>query len=386
MVSSSTPQSSATSSLSQSERSAGGIHEVAFKVLIWLFYAVATTTALFRAVIQLRKRKRFDIDDCLVIFGWMPLTAATAVLSWGVSSIYEIESVETNPANIQVIGSNFLPLLNTCQIVYHVFITLTWATIISVKFAFLYFFRQLVRQLPRLRIYWIFTIATTTVVSVYCLAISFITCPYTGSDTMKCYQSTRLRVSLAIGYITITVDILTDLMIVAIPVYLIWVVKMKPKRKLGLALFLCLQVSMAITAIVRVSGPLVNGSSDLTWNFFWQQMEACFAITMVSLTAFRSVFASDGSRAGNSKTRKPWYNNFTRQIRPSKQSQASHGREGLPSIPTATLSGMRTFIRGGNDMSQYDSFHGRCSDEQPIIPQESHIKVAHLSGAHLEEV
>ena len=200
------------------------------QVLIWLFYGLATLTALSRAAIQLRKHRRFDVDDCLVVFGWIPLTAATAVLSWGASSIYEIESVELNPANLEAIGSNFLELLNTCQVVYHVFITLTWATIISVKFAFLYFFRQLVRQLPKVRIYWIFVIATTSVVSAYCISVAFITCPYFGSDastfissigiltlsidksTVKCYESTRMRVFLAVGYLTIAVDILTDIM------------------------------------------------------------------------------------------------------------------------------------------------------------------------------
>ena len=66
---------------------------------------------------------------------------------------------------------------------------------------------------------------------------------------------------------------------------------------------------------------------------------------MVSLTAFRSVFASQGSEARERNAR-PWYSSTVAKLRRHKASSEDHNLEALPSIPSATLSGMRTLIRG----------------------------------------
>lgn len=51
---------------------------------------------------------------------------------------------------------------------------------------------------------------------------------------------------------------------------------------------------MIIIAIVKASGIRTPVHSfDLVWETFWQQMEACTAVLMVSFTAFRSVFVSN---------------------------------------------------------------------------------------------
>lgn len=44
--------------------------------------------------------------------------------------------------------------------------------------------------------------------------------------------------------------------------------------------------------------PTATGETipDTTWLFFWQSMEACVAIVMVSVTAFRSLYGQEQSR------------------------------------------------------------------------------------------
>ena len=81
------------------------------------------------------------------------------------------------------------------------------------------------------------------------------------------------------------------LVVLTIPVRLLWRVRIKPSQKLGLGVFLCLSIGMILMAITRLSGVhSYRGSFDEIWILLWQQIEACIAVTMLSLTAFRSVF------------------------------------------------------------------------------------------------
>lgn len=76
---------------------------------------------------------------------------------------------------------------------------------------------------------------------------------------------------------------------------------MKPKQQIGLSIFLCLSVIMMIIAIIRISGYRfhgvgIRGSLDSTWAFFWLYLEACVAVIMCSITAFRSLFIHGSSK------------------------------------------------------------------------------------------
>ncbi|KAK7960607.1 hypothetical protein PG996_011251 [Apiospora saccharicola] len=138
--------------------------------------------------------------------------------------------------------------------------------------------------------------------------------------------------------------------------------KIRTKQKISLGVFLCLNLFMVCLAIVRASK--INGAVglDIPWEFFWQFMEAANAVLMGSLTVFRTLLSS---RAGASDEHRqveaaagarPWpharpaYYVFSsvgrRKRRPSDDLEATHN--GLPAVPGATMTGLRTFIRRNN--------------------------------------
>lgn len=122
---------------------------------------------------------------------------------------------------------------------------------------------------------------------------------------------------------------------------------------------------MAVIACVRVSGIRVTGSFDDTWNLFFQHMEACIAVTMVSLTAFRSVFISGESKE-NLKKPKPWHSLRLRRPRTKQHNDLlDENSNHLPTIPSATLSGMRTFIQGGRKSRTLDSDASSLHQQTP---------------------
>lgn len=118
-------------------------------------------------------------------------------------------------------------------------------------------------------------------------------------------------------------------------------------RKIGLGAFMCLSVAMALIALVRIGGYRIQGKVDTTWQFFWQHIEVCIAIIMGSATAFRTLFVGENSRKTPNK--KPSYSIRLRILRkktPTSEKsdwEDANGRH-LPTVPSATLSGLRTFI------------------------------------------
>lgn len=97
------------------------------------------------------------------------------------------------------------------------------------------------------------------------------------------------------------------------------------------------------------------------WQVFWMEVETCAAVSMVSLIAFRSFFASEASKVKGANIR-PWYSSTVAKIR--RRKQQDHDLGNLPTIPSATLSGMRTFIRGRGSLVHEEM--GDLSGCEPI--------------------
>lgn len=82
-----------------------------------------------------------------------------------------------------------------------------------------------------------------------------------------------------------------------IPAILLWRVHTPLYKRLALAGVLCLSVFMIGISIIKLTtADLSNGEVDTPWNIFWLQAEACFAVIMVSISAFRSLFITDGTK------------------------------------------------------------------------------------------
>lgn len=149
----------------------------------------------------------------------------------------------------------------------------------------------------------------------------------------------------------------------------LWHVRLRSGQKLGIAVFLSLSIFMIIIACIRIIG-FTLFDHEISWNLFWLQVEGSVAVIMVSVTAFRSVFASQRSEARDRKAR-AWYSSTVAKLRRQKASSENYDLEDLPSIPSATMSGMRTFIRGsqlGSGPEAYDELAG-CEPSKSVAGQ-----------------
>ena len=110
---------------------------------------------------------------------------------------------------------------------------------------------------------------------------------------------------------------------------------------------------MIIIAILRISR-IGNefDQANIVWMIFWQQVEACTAVIMVSLSAFRSFFVARKSRLRDDQRRhRKWYMSKKNQMASAlRRKRLRHDDSEvifqLGVIPRATMTGMSTFIGG----------------------------------------
>jgi hypothetical protein len=105
---------------------------------------------------------------------------------------------------------------------------------------------------------------------------------------------------------------------------------------------------MIIIAIVRMFRISYTGRGiDAIWQMFWHTIECCVAFLMASITAFRTIFVSQGMRDRAQKRWAPSYSWIQRakQRQASKEADLWHPDQ-LPIIPEATFANMKTYFRG----------------------------------------
>ena len=162
---------------------------------------------------------------------------------------------------------------------------------------------------------------------------------------------------------------MSDILILSLPITLLWKVRISLRQKIGLAFSLCLSGVMIIVTIVRIAGIKQGGSGsvDIVWLAFWQQQECSIAVLMVSVSAFRSLFVQSPAQPPMRQARSSPSEKRRRFLRrrPDPDLYDTHETNGLPQIPSATLTGITTVI-GAN----------RQPDEAPYPDQQypSHLE------------
>lgn len=334
----------------------GRISEKAFKTTIGLLFSLAMIAATARTVVRLKTYRRLFVDDIFLLFACICLTVTT-ILTYNMISDLYTPYVQWELMPPEVLG----PRVTRYQRTVFANLAISWTVIFAVKFAFLCFFRALVDRIKNWTTYWKVVLGVTTVSFCFVVNEGIAACPWVGTESLRCGVGGGLTRAVSVTAVAISLDLLTDIMMVAIPIRLLWRVQIKSKQKLGLGFFLCLSVFMIVIALVRISAlvteiPIMPGvtirSIDPTWKFFWQQIEACVAVFMVSFTAFRSFFVTETSRYPRASPAKPGSSTRRRIWNGNKRSsegddEKEKGR--LPPIPSATITGLRTYIRGGAD-------------------------------------
>ncbi|OTB17734.1 hypothetical protein K445DRAFT_309898 [Daldinia sp. EC12] len=340
--------------------SSAQIHMHAFKVAIGVLTGLALCCFIVRLIIRLTYQKRLHLDDAFLIIAAASLCAATGILYHICYFLYLHSAASLAPQLLPYLLANYDELLNLQKRVYP-FLALIWTTTFAVKGCFLVFMRPLVWHISR-RVNWYYWFIVIFCLISWAFVVSepFIVCPYFGLEGMKCFSSTvDEKKTLGLTALITVLDILSDIMVVSIPIIVLRGSFLSRSTKLGLAIFLCLSIFMAICAIIRIAGFHYKGVEDDIWEFFWQQAEGAVSVMMASITAFRTLFVRQANGTDDTTSRSPvesLFHKFFKRFQFLARAQPDEKPTPdpttsilkLPKLPSPLFTGMRTFIRRNN--------------------------------------
>lgn len=311
------------------------VPQVNFMGAIWGGVAISFVFLVVRLYSRLKPPRQFFWDDGLVIFSWF-LALLTAIL-WQVVSGYMYTFMYVISGRLWPPPADFL--LNTERyytgqlIVLIFFYTGLW----SVKLSFLIFFRRLGQNIDKQKYLWwpvlFFTLATYFV----CIGDIPYKCLVGSLDeiVVKCSPGENIKFTLDTLKVNCSLDVLSDFLIMIIPITLIWNVRIRWEKKLALmGIFSLVLVTMAISIVrVVVNSGLTTSSivqvtdtngltkqPDTSWLYLWSSIEQCVAIIIAGLSAFPRLFSGSNNNSKPQFTPSDTYKDrMRRRQRPQSQ-------------------------------------------------------------------
>lgn len=152
-------------------------------------FGLAILTATIRTVYRVQTHGRLMLDDLMLIFACVTLTAANGILFSVIPTLYWDEDLILNPNSlaIETAGSAtaFVAQAVRLQRMVFSFVTLTWTSIFAVKICFLLFFLQIIDRLKKLMFIWKIVFCITVLVWCFCAGGVFISCPHFSAAACK---------------------------------------------------------------------------------------------------------------------------------------------------------------------------------------------------------
>ncbi|KAG8157104.1 hypothetical protein KVR01_013094 [Diaporthe batatas] len=351
------------------------ISKLAFRVTAGVFYGVAVLSVIARGVIRITTRHQLALDDYLLFVAFAFLTAVIGLVYYLLDSIYLATAVERNPAIFFQFSQKQTQQLLSQALNENIFLIMAWTTTFFVKFSFLAFFRQLIRNVGKIQRYYWGIVIFTFITWLFLLSEAFILCSDFGINAIKCWSPTKNLLYVSMTGLVTGLDCLTDLLIVSIPAIVLYRARMRTSQKISLSIFLCLSLVMVCLAIIRASKIHGAVSIDVVWVFFWQYMETVVAVIMGSLTVVRNLLVhqtksnhASPAVSGDAQGRRA-YRMRLLQRKKNMNTDDVTTQGHLPQVPGPTLTGLRTFIRRNHRDPVHDT---QVTQASTLVPEESY--------------
>ncbi|KAL2042823.1 hypothetical protein N7G274_004583 [Stereocaulon virgatum] len=341
-------------------------------------FVIAILAAIARTILRIHYQNRLFIDD-----GFLLLAVLFAVVCMGLLPQF-LDATYLLQAHLEarVPPGTTEEQVNAATLRFHLYSdvlnSLSFTIVFAIKFSFLSFFKQLIRRIRKLEIYWWYVVGVTAVTWIAGFVGIYASCSYFDERALACASSINAT-TIALYCILAFLDVATDIAIIMIPVLFLRKVRIKLRTKIFLGASLCLSAIIITVVITQIAGFHVPGTNivDVVWEMYWQFVEAMVAIIIVCLSAFRSFFVQHTTRH-QSPPQRSWYAGVKASLT-NKSSQ--DGACELSPIPGVAPTGMRTYIEVvGGESSDHIIRHE--ASVVPPVPQHDPAEAQTITVRH----
>ncbi|KAF1953537.1 hypothetical protein CC80DRAFT_537415 [Byssothecium circinans] len=269
-----------------------------FMGVVWAGTAVATCALAFRYYVRIKYFRRLLPDDYVVGFAWSLLLATSITWQMIVSDLYEVMEVGSG---LRMPSLNFADRMIRYSRGQMAVLILFYVGLWSIKANFLVFFYRLGNQITYYRIaFWCIT--AFTICSFFaCIGDIQYGCLTTSFEEIAAYCSVSpelIRYQIITLNLNTGLDVVTDALIMALPISILWNVRISIRQRFALAGVFALVLITMVISIVRVavvtgeaSNNVTNKQVESTWLYIWNFTETFVALLVACLGSFRALFS-----------------------------------------------------------------------------------------------
>ncbi|KAK4235134.1 hypothetical protein C8A03DRAFT_46662 [Achaetomium macrosporum] len=283
----------------------GTLSHKALLILIWVCFGATFLLVALRTAIRLRSpagRRTPPLDDCFIFFALAALLALCILETIQLPSVYYVTGILSGAVPLTTAETIIWETENYLRFQFPITV-LFWTVLWSVKAAFLALYWRLFRDLKWYRRVWYVLAVFTFLVYSGCVVTLTLSC---GPDVRnffrfaQCAGPQHVWASNFSVYYSTASDVFTDLCIMAMPLRLIYNIKVSFKQKLGLICVFGLGVFMIVFAIIRANQSLAQqGFVNLTLLMVWSTLAASISVLVGTLPALKVLITTNARSSAN---------------------------------------------------------------------------------------
>ncbi|KAK8246395.1 hypothetical protein HDK90DRAFT_9429 [Phyllosticta capitalensis] len=309
------------------------------------FLVPTTVVVIARFALRVWKKAPLQIEDVLVFLSFIFFLALTICYIVVTPYMFRVYAVAADPSKM------YPGVEEESKIVIKIFFCtsmLLWCTLWSVKFSLLCLYRRLMRQIRVYLILWWCLFIFCIVTFIGAIITNFTSCSsmHAWFTPGLCASNRDIKAQIASLYYAAGVDILSDLMIMALPTRLIWHLQMPRSEKFGIGALFCTGFVCVAVTILRVVQVGVKSGSDSTpsssWLALWAIIEAAIAVFIGCCPAFAAFWRTKRQATRGYSKPKENHSANSEEQQNAKEQQVGVDPIGLQTMASSPIPPKRT--------------------------------------------
>lgn len=263
-----------------------------FLGMLWAFTGASGLFVVFRILVRLVSFRRLFLDDFFVLLAWAIMLTTAIIWQIEAQVLYDLYAVSSG---MKPYTPDILPRFGTFIRFIAPLTILFYAGLWCIKFAFLTFFRRLGSKIKSHRVWWFVVLFVSIGVWISSVADIDYKCSVGELEYIlsQCSSHAHVHYENRTFWANCAGDVVTDLMILSIPILILWNTRISLRKKLILFSVFSATILIMVIAVIRVViNNSLNSSVDISWLYFWSFIEMGTGIIIACIASFRQLFVT----------------------------------------------------------------------------------------------